>query len=103
MEEVLKSLYAARNVLARRSNGIWEILLSSEQEAKQLAESILMAKSERLQTEYMGTRKTRLTVHSVPVDINEDRMGAFFTKNGQVNEDSAVIRISSISTVYIVL
>lgn len=41
MEEILKSLNIALKVLARRSSAIWDILLATEQEAKQLAGSVL--------------------------------------------------------------
>lgn len=50
-------------------------------------------------TEYMGTRKTRFTVHGVPVDISEDCVGAFFAKYGQVEGVNAVTSKSSIATV----
>lgn len=103
MEESLKSLNNAPKFLARKSNAMWVILLASEQEAKQLAESIQMVKSVRLQTEYKGTRKTRITVHCVPVDISEDRMEAFFAKYRQVNEIIAVISKSGIATGDIVI
>lgn len=35
-------------------------------------------------TEYMDTRRTKITVYGVPVNICEDRMGAFFSKYGQM-------------------
>lgn len=50
-----------------------------------------MVKSVRLQTEYLETRRRRITVHSVPVNINEDWMRAIFTKYGQVDVVSALI------------
>lgn len=51
----------------------------------------------------MGTRKTQITVHGVPVDIPEERMGAFFAKYGQVQEVSAVRSKAGIATGDIVL
>lgn len=74
---------------------MWDILLASKQEAKKLAESILMAKTVRLQTEYM--------VHGEPADISKDQMGAFFAKYGQVDEVGAVISKSGIATGNIIL
>lgn len=47
------------------------------EEAKMLAGSTLTTKSVSLQTEYMATRRTKITVHGVPVDISGGRMGAF--------------------------
>lgn len=45
-----------------------------------------MMKSIRLQTEYMATHHTRVTLHGAPMDINEDYVGAFFAMYGQVEE-----------------
>lgn len=73
MEEALKSLNNGLKMLARRSNTIWDVLMATEQEVKQLAGSVLTSKSVRLQTEYMGTQRTRVMVHGVPVDISDDR------------------------------
>lgn len=41
MEKALNSLSIKPKVLAKRSNAIWDILLATKQEAKQLAENIL--------------------------------------------------------------
>lgn len=60
--------------------------------------NILISKSVRLQTEYMGTWKTRITVPDVPMDMNEDRMRPFFAQYGQVNKVSAVMSKSGIAT-----
>lgn len=56
------------------------ILLTSEKEAKTLAGCILSAKSVRMQTEYMCTQRTKITLHGVPVDTEDDLVGAFFTE-----------------------
>lgn len=58
LEEALKSLNIAPKVLARRSNTMWNILLATEQEAKQLAGSVLLTAVIQLQMEYMGTQWT---------------------------------------------
>lgn len=68
-----------------------------------LAGNILMIKTVRLQTEYMGTCRTRVTVHGVPADISEDQMGAFFTKYREVNEVSVVMSKSGIGIEDIIL
>lgn len=59
-EEALKSLSIGPNVLARRLNETWDILLPTEKEARLMGRSILISKSERPQTEYIGTRRTRI-------------------------------------------
>lgn len=48
MEDALK---INPKVLARRTNALWDILLQTEQQAKELAGSILNTKDLRLQTE----------------------------------------------------
>lgn len=98
MEEALKVLNIHPKILARRSNALWDLLLASEEQAKTLAGSVLFTKSIRLQTEYMGTCRTRVTIHGVPVDITTNRMGAFFTKYGEVNEVKALSSKSGIET-----
>lgn len=65
--------------------------------SKQLVRSVLSTTSIRLQTEYMGIRWTKITVHEVPMDICEDCMGAFFLKFGQVEEINAYINKSGIT------
>lgn len=39
----------------------------------------------------MVTRKTRVNVYEVPVDITEDGMGAFFAQYGHVGDVLAII------------
>lgn len=65
--EAKKSLNIGSKVLVRRSNVMWDILLQDV--AKSLAGSILTAKSVRLQTEYMGTRKTRIRYTGCPCTL----------------------------------
>lgn len=38
----------------------------------------------------MGTRQTKITVHSVPVDISEESMGAFFVRYGPLEVSSSI-------------
>lgn len=72
MEEAFKTLNISPKILTRRSNAMWHILLTTEQEARQLAGSVLTTKNVRLQTEYMSTRATKITVHGYPMDSNGD-------------------------------
>lgn len=92
MEESIKSLNIGAKVLARRSRAMWDILLASEDAAKSLAGGggILTTKSVRLQTEDLGTRKTKVTLHEVPLFISLDHLGIFFSKFGEVASVSAV-------------
>lgn len=78
MEENLTALNIEAKVLARKSNAVWDILLATEEMAKTLVGSILTTKMLRLQTEYMSTWKTCITLHELPMYITEDHLGAFF-------------------------
>lgn len=57
---------------------MWDILLTTEDAVKSLAGNILTTKSVRLQTEYMGIRKT------VALYITADHLRFSFAKFGEV-------------------
>lgn len=91
---------------------MWDVLLPTEQQAKGLIGGLLNTKNISQQIEYMDTRRTRntlgrvrvrITLHGVPVDICEDRIGDFFSKYDQVVDINALISKSGITTVYIEL
>lgn len=65
MEEALKIIKKAPKILAKRSNAMWDVLLATEEEAKGLAGNVLTTKALHLKTKYMGTRRTKITAHSV--------------------------------------
>lgn len=50
------------------------------------------------QAGYRGTRKMKVTVNGVAVDISEGLMGAFFAHYKQVEEVSAIISKAGIAT-----
>lgn len=76
--------------MAQRSNAMWDILLASEEAAKALAESILVTQKMRLQTKDMGTRKSWINLHGVPIYITEDHLEAFFTDYGTLDGVSSI-------------
>lgn len=57
-----------------------------------------MTKYLRLQTEYMGCRKTKVALHGVSVYISKDHLSFFFSKFGEVAEFSAVKGKTGIAT-----
>lgn len=61
-------------IVGPQENAMWYILLGVEEISKALVVRILTTKSIRLQTEYMGTWRTRITLHVVSVYINDDRL-----------------------------
>lgn len=77
-------------MLAKRSNAMWDILIGDTEEAVKLTGSILTTKSLRMQTEYMGTRKTKITLHRMPMDITDDHLGAYFSQYEPVGNVSPV-------------
>lgn len=85
MEEALKCLNIGAKVLARRSNAIWNVLVETENAAEPL-----ITKSVRLQMEYMGTRRTKVTLHREPLYITENHFGFFFAKFREVVDISSV-------------
>lgn len=96
MEAALKALNIAAKVLACRSNVGYPA--TTEEAAKALAGNALTTKSIRLQTEYMGTRKTRITLHGVPMYITEDHLGTYFSSYGLVDGVSAAKGKSGLTT-----
>lgn len=95
MEKALKSINIGTKILARRSN---EILLQTEDAEKPLGGNIITTKSVRLQTEYMGRRKTKVILHEVPLFISEAHLGFFYSKFGEVADVSAVKVRTGIAT-----
>lgn len=77
---------------------MWDVLLQIEDAAILLVDSILTMKRVRLQTEYMGQRKTKVTLHGVPVFISENHLGFFFSKFEEVAEVMAVKSKTDIAT-----
>lgn len=75
---------------------MWDILLKKKQNSQPGAF--------RCQRRYGFRRNTwehegkKFIIHGVSVDISEDRMGAFFSKYGQVEEVSTVVSKSDIAT-----
>lgn len=70
----------------------------SEEEAKSLSGSILTTKVVRLQSEHIGTRKTLVILHGVPMYISEDHLEASMVKYGSIEEVSSVKSQVGIST-----
>lgn len=55
-------------------------------------------KSVSLQTKYMGTWRTKITLRGVPLDIKEERVGALISQFGQVTDVTAAASKSGIAT-----
>lgn len=71
-------------ILAKSTNAMWDILLATEEEAKPLPGNVLIAKARQLHTEYMGMRRTRITIHGVPLGISEDHWELYLPYTGRL-------------------
>ena len=68
-EEVLRKAVIPCQYFCRRSFATWDILLPIEEQAAKAAANNITTKNFRLQPEYKGTRKLRVTVCNVPAYI----------------------------------
>ena len=70
----------------RRSFATWDILLPSSEQATKVASSNIMTKFFRLQPEYLGTRRIRVTIGNVPAFVTGQVLTAFLSAYGRVEE-----------------
>lgn len=98
MGEAIKRLNIGTKVLARRDRAMWDILLASEDAANLLAWSTLTTKLLRRQTEYLGSRKTKVILHGMPLYISLNHLGLVVTKFAEVASVSAIKNKAGIAT-----
>lgn len=77
-------------LIGSRSNAMWDIHLATKEAKKALAYSVLTTTTLRLQTEYMVSRKTWITLHWVPMYITADHLVIFFSDYGDVERVSSI-------------
>ena len=70
----------------RLSFTMWKVLFDTEATAKAVAADNILTKELKLLPEYMGKKKTRITVHNVPFEIPSEQIGAFFSMYCDVEE-----------------
>ena len=85
-EELLKTAGIPGKYFYRRSFAIWDVLLPSEEIAKKLATSNITTKYFRLQPEYRGQRRKKVTVCNVSMQLNEDVIASFLSSYGGVED-----------------
>lgn len=78
MDEAIKNLNIGAKVLPRRSRGMLDNLLASDYTEKLLAVSIMTTNSLRHQTDFLGTKKTKLILDGVPLYISLDYLSFSF-------------------------
>ena len=69
-----------------RSFATWDVLLPSSDQAAKVASSNIMTKFFRLQPEYLGTRRIRVTICNVPAFLTGEVLAAFLSSYGNVEE-----------------
>ena len=85
-EGLLKAVDIPAKYYCRRSFATWDVLLPSEDFAAKLAGENVISKYFRVQPEYMGRRKIRITVCNVPIQLNEEVLAAYLTKHGEIED-----------------
>ena len=70
----------------RGSFATWDVLLPTEEQAVKAAASNIMTKHFRLQPEYKGTRRVRVTVCNVPAYITGAVLASYLSAFGKVEE-----------------
>ena len=85
-EELLKKAGIPCQYFCRKSFATWDVLLPTEDQAAKLAANNVTTKYFRLQPEYRGTRRLRVTICNVPAHITGEVLAAYLSSYGQVEE-----------------
>ena len=90
-EELVKKAGIPCQYFCRKSFATWDVLLPTEDQAAKLAANNISTKYFRLQPEYRGTRRLRVTICNVPAHITGEVLAAYLSSYGQV-EDFNLLR-----------
>ena len=85
-EDLLRAADIPAKYYCRRSFATWNVLLPNEELATKLAGGNITSKYFRLQPEYMGKRKIKITVCNVPIQLNEEVLAAYLSGYGDIEE-----------------
>ena len=85
-EDLLRKAGVPCQYFCRKSFATWDVLLPSSDQAAKVASSNINTKFFRLQPEYLGTRRIRVTVCNVPAFITGEVLAAFLSTYGRVEE-----------------
>ena len=85
-EELLKTAGIPGKYFYRRSFATWDVLLTSEEIAKKLAISNITTKYFRLQPEYKGRRRIKVTACNVSMQLNGDVIAIYLSSCGGVED-----------------
>ena len=85
-EELLMVAGIPAKYYCRRSFATWDVLLPSEELVSKLAGDNVTSKYFRLQPEYLGRRRIKITVCNVPIQLNEEVLAAFLSTYWDIEE-----------------
>ena len=85
-EELLRKAGIPCQYFCRKTFATWDVLLPTEEQAAKAAANNIVTKHFRLQPEYKGTRRLRVTVSNVPAYITGEVLAAYLNAFGQVEE-----------------
>ena len=85
-KEVLRKADIPCQYFCRKSFPTWDVLLPIEEQAAKAAANNIITKHFRLQPEYKGTRRLRITVCNVPAYITGEVLAAYLSAYGKVEE-----------------
>ena len=85
-EELLRKAGIPCPYICRKSFATRDVLLPTEEQAAKAAANNIVTKHFRLQPEYKGTRRLRVTVSNVPAYITGEVLAAYLSAYGQVEE-----------------
>ena len=85
-EDLLRKAGIPCQYFCRKSFATWDVLLPTEEQAAKAAATNIMTKNFRLQPEYKGTRRLRVTVCNVPAYISGEFLASYLSAYGKVEE-----------------
>ena len=90
-EELVKKARIPCQYFCRKSFATWDVLFPTEDQAAKLAANNISTKYFRLQPEYRGTRRLRVTICNVPAHITGEVLAAYLRSYAQF-EDFNLLR-----------
>ena len=85
-EELLRKAGIPCQYFCRKSFATWNVLLPTEEQAAKTARTNIMTKNFRLQPEYKGTRRLRVTISNVPAHLTGEVLASYLSAFGEVEE-----------------
>ena len=84
--DLLKAAGIPAKYFCRRSFATWNVLLPSEELPTKLAGENITSKYFRLQPEYLGRQRIKITVYNVPIQLNEEVLAAYLSNYREIED-----------------